>query len=319
MKCLAFVRHFRTSRGFPSSVGSLATTRHIPVLWREVLQQLDLRAGHSVVDGTVGAGGHSEKISERIGEEGILVGLDRDPMMLRLAAERIAVEPGNNRHLRQASYLQIRNVLSELEITSVDRILLDLGLSSDQLADPQRGFGFSVDAALDMRFDMSAGQSAAELLATIDEGHLQQILEDYGEERFSAAIASKIVERRRTQPIDTTRALMEVVEEAIPVKARKQARKEPATRVFQALRIAVNEELQHLEKALKTELYEALAPGGRLVVISFHSLEDRLVKNAFRGEDRWQIITKKPITPTPAEVRMNPRSRSAKMRTAMKK
>jgi len=283
---------------------------------REVLQHLDLRPGLVVCDGTVGGGGHSAKISHSIGEAGVLLGLDRDSMMLRFAEQRIQ---GPNRHLCQASYREIQRLQAELEIGLFDRILLDLGLSSDQLADPQRGFGFSLDAPLDMRFDTRGGESVTELLARIDESELSQILKDYGEERFSGAIARQLVERRRSGPVRTTRDLVDVVSEAIPARVRRQSRSDPATRVFQALRIAVNEELRHLEEALKTELYQALAPGGRLVIITFHSLEDRLVKNSFREEDRWQVVNRKPVSPAPAEVRINPRSRSARIRCAMKK
>ncbi|MFT4555654.1 MAG: 16S rRNA (cytosine1402-N4)-methyltransferase [Planctomycetaceae bacterium] len=293
----------------------MSASVHVPVMLREVLQQLDLEPGLTVVDGTVGAGGHSRKISEQIGETGVLIGLDRDSMMLNFAAERVS---GAGRHLIQSSYSEIKNVLHELGIDTVDRILLDLGLSSDQLADRQRGFGYSVDAPLDMRFDNRSGQSVAEFLASVDQAKLTEILTTYGEEKFSEAIAQRIVERRRKQPIKTTRDLTETVEEAIPARFRQQSRKDPSTRVFQALRIAVNQELTHLEQALQTELYEALAPGGRLSIITFHSLEDRLVKNAFRDESRWKVLAKKPTAPTPAEVRMNPRSRSAKLRTAAK-
>jgi len=282
---------------------------------REVLRELDLKPGLTVVDGTVGAGGHSQKISEQIGETGVLIGLDRDSMMLNFAAERVS---GAGRYLIQSSYSEVHNVLNELGIDSVDRILLDLGLSSDQLADRQRGFGYSVDAPLDMRFDNRSGQSVEEFLANVDAAKLEEVLTTYGEERFSEAIAQRIVARRRKQPIRTTRDLVETVEEAIPAKFRQQSRKEPATRVFQALRIAVNQELIHLEQALEKELYEVLVPGGRLSIITFHSLEDRLVKNAFRDDNRWKVLAKKPTAPTPAEVRMNPRSRSAKLRTAAK-
>lgn len=278
--------------------------------------QLDLSHGLTVVDGTLGAGGHSEKISQQIGDEGILIGLDRDPWMINFARQRVA---GHNRHLLHSSYLEIQNCLKEVGLSTVDRILLDLGLSSDQLSDPARGFGYSVDAPLDMRFDVSSGRSVKDLLTSLSEPELERILTTYGEERFSAAIAHAIVAQRSQTPIETTVDLMKVVASAVPAKFKQNARKEPATRVFQALRIAANEELQHLEQALKTELYEALAPGGRLVVITFHSLEDRLVKNAFKDTQLWESLTKKPITPTPAEQRMNPRSRSAKLRTAVKK
>jgi 16S rRNA (cytosine1402-N4)-methyltransferase len=269
----------------------------------------------TVVDGTVGGGGHSQKIAERIAPDGVLIGLDRDPLMLSFASEKI----GGNRHLVQASYRDVNRVLKELKSGPVDRILLDLGLSSDQLADRERGFGFMTDAPLDMRFDVSAGESAVELLSKIEEEALAELLSEYGEERFSESIARRIVERRRLAPVRTTKDLVQVVEEAIPEKFRREATKDSATRVFQALRIAVNQELQHLQEALTTELPAALAAGGRLAVITFHSLEDRLVKNAFRDETRWQLMSGKPVLPTPAEVRMNPRSRSAKLRTAMKR
>jgi 16S rRNA (cytosine1402-N4)-methyltransferase len=188
---------------------------------REVLQELDLKPGLTVVDGTVGAGGHSQRISEQIGETGILIGLDRDSMMLNFAAERVS---GAGRHLIQSSYSEIKNVLNELGIDTVDRILLDLGLSSDQLADRQRGFGYSVDAPLDMRFDNRSGKSVAGFLANVDQTELTEILTTYGEEKFSEAIAQRIVERRRKQPIRTTRDLTETVEEAIPPRFRQQAR-----------------------------------------------------------------------------------------------
>lgn len=293
----------------------MSASVHVPVMLREVLRELDLQPGLTVVDGTVGAGGHSQKIGEQIGDSGTLIGLDRDSMMLGFASKRVS---GPNRHLIQASYSEIRSVLDELRIETVDRVLLDLGLSSDQLADRDRGFGYSVDAQLDMRFDVSSGRSVQEFLAEVDQATLENILTDYGEERFSASIARQFVEQRRHQPINTTRDLVEAVEAAIPAKVRQQARKEPATRVFQALRITVNKELQHLERALDSELYEAIAPGGRLAIITFHSLEDRLVKNAFRDDSRWKVLQRQPTAPTPAEVRMNPRSRSAKLRTAIR-
>lgn len=294
----------------------MAKSRHVPVLWREVLEQLDLSPGLSVVDGTVGAGGHSEKISQQIGEDGVLIGLDRDPWMLEFARQRIT---GHNRHLLHSSYLEIQKSLKEVGLSTVDRILLDLGLSSDQLSDPARGFGYSADAPLDMRFDVTSGRSVKDLLNTIDQSELERVLTTYGEERFSPAIAGAIVAQRTKKPIETTVELLKVIEEAIPAKFQQNSVKDSASRVFQALRIAANEELMHLEKALQSELHEALVPGGRLVVITFHSLEDRLVKNAFKETQLWEALTKKPITPAPAEQRMNPRARSAKLRTAVKK
>lgn len=294
----------------------LAPSRHVPVMLREVLQQLELTPGLTVLDGTVGAGGHSREIAQRIGSDGVLIGLDRDPMMLAHAAEKVS---GSQRFLQQASYSEARQVLNQLAIGSVDRVLLDLGLSSDQLADGQRGFGYALDAPLDMRFDVRVGESARDFVNQSDAAAMEEVFREYGEERFSREIAAAIVARRRVQPLETTRDLIEAVESAIPERFLREARKEPATRVFQALRIAVNRELEHLEQALQRGLYDVLAPGGRIVIITFHSLEDRIVKTAFRDEERWLATTKKPILPSPAETRMNPRSRSAKVRSAMKK
>lgn len=283
---------------------------------REVLQQLDLQPGLTVLDGTVGAGGHSREISQRIGPSGTLIGLDRDPLMLGFAAEKVS---GERRFLRQSSYALASSVLPELGVSKVDRILLDLGLSSDQLADPQRGFGYALDAPLDMRFDVRQGEPAKEFLQRVDEATLEAVFREYGEERFSREIAATIVARRGSRPIETTRDLIDAVEAAIPVRFQQEARKEPSTRVFQALRIAINRELEQLEQALSTELHEVLAPGGRIVIITFHSLEDRIVKDAFRDIARWDAITRKPVLPSPAEVRINPRSRSAKVRSAIRK
>ncbi len=289
---------------------------HVPVLLRETLQALDLSPGLTVVDGTVGGGGHSRKIIERIQPNGTLIGLDRDPLMLQHAA---AVVSGERSHLCHASYRDLPKALSELGIPAVDRIVVDLGLSSDQLADRERGFGFSTPGSLDMRFDVSSGEPATELLMRASSEELATIFHDYGEERFSRAIAEQIVRQRAASPIQTVPDLVDAVDAALPASVRREARKEPATRVFQALRIAVNRELQHLEEALQNSLYESLQPGGRLVVITFHSLEDRLVKNALRDETRWQQLHKKPVSPSPQEIRLNPRARSAKLRAALKR
>jgi 16S rRNA (cytosine1402-N4)-methyltransferase len=289
---------------------------HKPVLLREVIEWLDLRPGLTVADGTVGGGGHSVKILEHIGPTGTLIGLDRDESMLARAAGILSAP---NCHLRQASYADLPRVLEHLGIEQVDRVLLDLGLSSDQLADAARGFGFEAEGPLDMRFDTSQGRPAWQLLEELDQAALEDILERCGEERYAGRIAARIVERRQSQPVRTAQQLVEAVESSVPGKARREARKHPATRVFQALRIAVNRELEHLEAALHAALPRGLAPVGRLVVITFHSLEDRLVKHAFRDHQRWQELTSKPVSPRPAEQRINPRARSAKLRAAIRK
>ncbi|MFO1022655.1 MAG: 16S rRNA (cytosine(1402)-N(4))-methyltransferase RsmH [Planctomycetales bacterium] len=298
------------------SRGSSSGAKHIPVLRREVLQALELQPGMSVVDGTVGAGGHSRDILERIGPTGLLIGIDRDPMMLEFARQKLV---GDNVHLVQNSYAELESILAQLGIAQVDRILLDLGLSSDQLADPQRGFGFDAPGSLDMRFDTSQGQPAWELLSKASEEELAAIFQEYGEERFARRIAQTIVQQRANKPIKTAADLVAVVHAALPANVVSHADKEPATRVFQALRIVVNRELEQLEKALDGVLYRCLNPGGRAVIISFHSLEDFRVKQSFRNSEQWQIQTPKPVTATPAEARANPRSRTAKLRGAQKK
>ncbi len=293
---------------------------HIPVLLREVMEQLDLSPGLVVVDGTVGAGGHSQHILKQIGTTGTLIGLDRDEMMLGFAREKLGVEtlPDGQCFLRQASYAELPAVLEELQIPSVDRVLLDLGLSSDQLSDETRGFGFETPGDLDLRFDTRQGIPAWQLLETLSEAELVEIMEVYGEERFSQRIASQLVQQRKTNPVRTAADLIEAVQAALPAKALATARKNPATRVFQALRIAANQELEQLETMLDAVLPQALKPGGRAVIISFHSLEDRMVKQAFKGRDQWKNLTAKPITATQAEQRVNPRCRTAKLRVAVK-
>jgi 16S rRNA (cytosine1402-N4)-methyltransferase len=289
---------------------------HRPVMLREVLKAIDPQPGQTIVDGTLGAAGHATKIAEAIGPNGLLIGMDRDPMMLDFAAEKLT---DHNCHLANASYAQLPEILASLGRTSVDGIVVDLGLSSDQLADTERGFGFESDGPLDLRFDTSAGRPAWKFLAECSQQELATALVEYGEERFSDAIAQHIVSHRKQQPIRTGAELSRAVASAIPHSARRQAKKNPATRVFQALRIIVNEELEQLRIALETAFPNSLVAGGRLVVLTFHSLEDRLVKEAFRRQEQWQIQNPKPIRATPAEVRANPRSRSAKLRAAIRK
>ena len=287
---------------------------HVAVLVAEVLQWLCVEPGQTVVDGTVGGGGHASRILAELGPEGRLFGLDRDDTMLEKAGA-VLDHPGCSLH--QASYAELSDVLSQAGHSrgKVDGILLDLGLSSDQLADHDRGFGFAHDGPLDLRFDNSRGQAAWEWLATVEEGELEQCLRLWGEERDSRRIASRLVQRRRESPVRTGKELAEAVVDAV---GGRRGRRHPATRVFQALRIAVNDELVHLERALADALPSCLAPGGRLVVISFHSLEDRIVKRAFKDRETWTVLTGKPIRPTPREERVNPRSRSARLRAAMR-
>lgn len=275
----------------------------------EVLQWLVPRPGVVVVDGTVGAGGHAAALASRVGETGRIIGLDRDPEMLALAGQAVAGLPVT---LRQASYSETAEVLDDLGIGLVDGILLDLGLSSDQLAREHRGFSFSRDGPLDMRFDPSVKPSAADIVNTYREADLADLFYQLGEERHSRRIARRIVEARRLGPITTTARLADLVRRSIPGK---WGPIDPATRVFQALRIAVNDELGHLETILE-QLPDLLKPGGRVAVISFHSLEDRRVKASFRANPALTVLTKRPLTASTEEIQRNPRARSAKMRVA---
>jgi 16S rRNA (cytosine1402-N4)-methyltransferase len=286
---------------------------------KEVLQFLHLEPGLIVVDGTVGAAGHSREILGHIGPLGTLIGLDRDARMLEIAALQLSGLPC---HLRKASYADLPGVLADLKIPAIDRVLLDLGLSSDQLADTSRGFSFASDGQLDLRFDTTHGESAADLVMRLGEQEIGDLFERFGEEPEARRMARNIVAWRTRQPIRTARDLAEAVvgggaqRKTAARRAKSLRERHPATRVFQALRIAVNHELEQLETALRTVLYDCLIPGGIAVVISFHSLEDRLVKQAFRDSNLWQCLTPKPITASPAEQRFNPRSRSARLRAA---
>ena len=300
----------------PGSTGHDRGAVHIPVLLREVLGQLKLEPGMIVVDGTVGAGGHSREMLKVIGPNGRLIGLDRDPMMLGHAAKSVS---GANVTLHHASYGDLPLVLKQLGIHGVDRILLDLGLSSDQLSDASRGFGFSSQGALDLRFDITAGQPAWDVLATWNAVQLEEIFREYGEEPLARPLAEFIVKRRGTQPIRTGADLASSVAECPAFRRQGPTDKNPATRVFQALRIAVNHELEHVQRGISSSCYDSLKPGGLLAVITFHSLEDRIVKNEFRRQEHWENLTGKPIVATPQEQRFNPRSRSAKLRVAVKK
>lgn len=280
---------------------------------REVLHYLQLSEGLTVLDGTVGAGGHSSQIVERIGSAGRLIGVDRDPLMLSFSRQKVSA---SNCTLVQNSYVNARQILDELDIVGADRVLLDLGLSSDQLADRERGFGFDAGGPLDMRFDQSSGRSAAEILNESTAEQLEELFREYGEERQAQRIANEIVNRRKAAPIRTTEELEACVQTVSGNVSSSSRGRNPATRVFQALRIAANDELDHVQRMMTDVLPQIMNANGIAVIITFHSLEDRIVKSAFKGHQGWQVLTKTPVEATSAEVRLNPRSRSAKLRAA---
>lgn len=297
-------------RAEPAEVGG-----HAPVLVAEVLEVLRPRAGGTYLDLTIGLGGHAAAILEACGPSGRLFGIDRDSEQLALAAARLGAF-GERVRLAHGDYREAPALAAGWAVPAWDGILLDLGASSFQFGAPERGFGFARPGPLDMRMDRrGTRRTAADLIASAPERELIRILRDYGEERWAPRIARAIEAARRRAPIETTTALAELVARAIPRRA-WPPRTHPATRTFQALRIAVNEELEGLEGAL-ADAAGRLAPGGRLAVIAFHSLEDRAVKHTFRrlGQaEGFAVVTKRPIRPTQAEVARNPRARSAKLR-----
>ena len=288
---------------------------HVPVLAAEVLQALNPQPGQVIVDGTLGGGGHTRLLAERVVQSGgdksrgFVLSLDRDPTAIEAAEKSLA---GLSVQLAQANFCDVGEVLDELQIAAVDGVLLDVGLSSDQLADERRGFSFDSAGPLDLRFDPSSGVSAADLVNHLPEKELADLIYRFGEERCSRQIARRVIETRRERPIATAADLADIVRRSVP---RSADRLDPATRTFQALRIAVNRELESLELAL-ARIPDRLKPGGRLAIISFHSLEDRLVKEAFRSDLRLEALTKKPIRASEEEIRTNPRSSSAKLRVA---
>lgn len=288
-------------------------TQHVPVLAQEILEWLRPAAGQTIVDGTLGGGGHCRLLAEAVGPNGVVIGLDRDSVAVARTAAALAGLP-----LRalQANYSDLPEILDELNLEGADGILLDLGLSSDQLADRERGFSFQSDGPLDLRFDTSRGVPAWKLIERLSAEHLADLIYEYGEERFSRRIARRITEVRRHTPIQTAAQLARVIRESVP--RRHDERIDPATRTFQALRIAVNEELKWLEIALR-RLPNCLRAGGRMAIISFHSLEDRLVKEAFRNDARLEVKTRRPVRPREQETATNPRARSAKLRVAERK
>ena len=304
--------------------GTPAPTLHVPVMADEVLAALAPAPGGRHIDATVGGGGHADRILAATDPDGRLLGLDAYRAAIARVESRLGARYGGRLRLRQANFGELAEIAPAEGFEAVDGCLFDLGLSSDQLADRDRGFGIRTGGPLDMRFDPDRGISAAELIA---------LLRRYGEEPFAGRIARAIVDARRTAPVGTVEELVEVVVRSVPSRAPGRRRVHPATRVFQALRIAVNEELAALEAGLAAAV-DLLRPGGRLVVLSYHSLEDRIVKRFLRDErrgctcppeapvcvcgrrPRLRLVNPKGDTPTPSEIAVNPRARSARLRAA---
>ena len=288
-----------------------SATIHQSVLRAEIVEWLAPRPGQTVVDGTLGGGGHTRALADKVGQDGRVISLDRDPAALE-RAERIL--GGLPVLLVSSNFSDLPEVLRQLGVDLVSGVVLDLGLSSDQLADRERGFSFESTGPLDLRFNPDEGEPAARLVNRLQEQSLADLIYQFGEERHSRRIARGILAARRERPIETAAELAAIVRRCVP-RTPDSRRIDPATRTFQALRIAVNEELKSLEIALR-RIPDLLAPGGRLAIISFHSLEDRPVKQAFRDDPRLTVLTRKPIIPSAEEQHGNPRSRSAKLRVA---
>ncbi|MGI6705312.1 MAG: 16S rRNA (cytosine(1402)-N(4))-methyltransferase RsmH [Clostridia bacterium] len=307
--------------------------RHIPVLLDECIEFLNCRPNGLYVDGTLGGGGHAEEILKRIGPDGILIGIDRDPAALEAAGQRLQIF-GRRFIGVHNNFNDIKQILKDLDIKEVDGILLDLGVSSFQLDNKARGFSYQEDAPLDMRMDTRQSFSAYHVVNEYSESRLSRIIREYGEENWADRIAQFIVREREKQPIETTGQLVETIKNAIPARARRRG-PHPAKRTFQAIRIEVNAELAPLEQGIR-DIVDVLKTGGRLCIITFHSLEDRIVKRVFRQMEKpcicspkapictcgrkakSKIITPKPIPASEDEIRMNPRARSAKLRVLEK-
>lgn len=305
---------------------------HISVLLNECLEGLNIKENGIYVDGTLGGAGHSSEILKRLSNEGRLIGIDQDTDALKAAKERL--KDYNNVTFVHSNFSNIENVLNNLDIEGVDGILMDLGVSSYQLDEGERGFSYMKDAPLDMRMNRENDFSAYNVINEYSEEDLYRIIRDYGEEKFAKRIASFIVEKREEKNIETTLELVEIIKNAIPAKARREG-PHPAKRTFQAIRIEVNSELSILNKTIEDGVNK-LNKGGRMAIITFHSLEDRIVKNKFRdlavscrcpkefpvcicGEKaKVKVISRKAIEPTKEEVEINPRSRSAKLRVIEK-
>ena len=300
----------------------------------ETVSALKPENGGVFVDGTAGGGGHSEEILRRLPEGSLLISLDRDDRAIEHCRERLGVY-GNKSKVVKSNYSELSDVLDRLGIDKINGIMWDLGVSSVQLDEAERGFSYSQEAFLDMRMDRSSGKTAYDVINTYAENELRRIISDWGEEKFAHKVAASIVRSREISPIETTTQLADIVTNAIPAGARKKEAQHPAKRTFQAIRIEVNDELRIIEPTLETAV-SRLSSGGRAAVITFHSLEDRIVKQTFKRLENpctcphdfpvcvcgkkplVKVITKKPLLPTDTELEVNPRSRSAKLRVAEK-
>ncbi|MDO8436080.1 MAG: 16S rRNA (cytosine(1402)-N(4))-methyltransferase RsmH [bacterium] len=293
---------------------------HVPVLQKEVIDYLDPKPNDNFIDCTIDGGGHALVILEKTGPNGKILGIDWDKKVISNLKSKIAnLELKNRLILTCDNFANLKEIVKEENFESISGVLFDLGLSSWHLEESERGFSFQKDEPLDMRYDKGEKLTAEKILNEYSRREIEKILKEYGEEMFAERIAQNIVDFRKSEPVKNTFQLVEIIKKSVPYWYQRQ-RRHFATKTFQALRIAVNDEIRNLEKALPQAL-EAILPEGRLVFISFHSLEDRIVKNFFREkakEGNLKIITKKPIHPSWTEIKKNPRSRSAKLRAAIK-
>ncbi|MCR5632338.1 MAG: 16S rRNA (cytosine(1402)-N(4))-methyltransferase RsmH [Eubacterium sp.] len=307
--------------------------KHIPIMLNEVLEGLDIKPDGTYVDGTLGGAGHSSEIVKRLSDKGRLIGIDQDMDAIKASSERL--KEYKNVKIIHSNYVNMKNVLMDEGIDGVDGILLDLGVSSYQFDNKERGFSYREDAPLDMRMDREVPYTAQDIVNDYSQDELRRIISDYGEEKFAGRIAANIVNKRETKRIETTFELNDIIKDAIPAAARRKGGN-PCKKTYQALRIELNKELMVLEDSLE-DMIEMLKPNGRLCIITFHSLEDRIVKSAFRTAEnpcicppefpvctcgrvsKGKVITRKPIVANDEELEINPRSSSAKLRVFEKK
>ena len=307
--------------------------KHIPIMLNEVLEGLDIKPDGTYVDGTLGGAGHSSEIVKRLSDKGRLIGIDQDMDAIKASSERL--KEYKNVKIIHSNYVNMKNVLMDEGIDGVDGILLDLGVSSYQFDNKERGFSYREDAPLDMRMDREVPYTAQDIVNDYSQDELRRIISDYGEEKFAGRIAANIVNKRETKRIETTFELNDIIKDAIPAAARRKGGN-PCKKTYQAVRIELNKELMVLEDSLE-DMIEMLKPNGRLCIITFHSLEDRIVKSAFRTAEnpcicppefpvctcgrvsKGKVITRKPIVANDEELEINPRSSSAKLRVFEKK